>query len=65
MNCPYCNVPYTVGIFGSFFHSCKQEDLDPEQKNWQSGAIIQIGDEKMTTQEIVEMVQWVKREMKK
>jgi hypothetical protein len=54
-----------VGLLGSFLHTCKQEDLDPKQKNWQNGAIIQIGDEKITTQEIVEMVQWVKREMKK
>jgi hypothetical protein len=65
MNCPYCNVPYTVGIFGSFFHSCKQWDLDAEQKRWQSKATIQIGDEKMTIQEASEMVAWVKREMKK
>lgn len=65
MNCPYCNVPYTVGIFGSFFHSCKQEDLDLEQKSWQSRATIQIGDEKMTIQEVIEMVQWVREEMKK
>jgi len=65
MNCQYCGVPYTVGIFGSFFHTCKQEDLDLEQKSWQSRATIQIGDEKMTIQEASEMVRWVKREMKK
>jgi hypothetical protein len=65
MNCPYCNVPYTVGLLGSLFHSCKQWDLNAEQKRWQSTATITIGDEKMTIQEASEMVAWVKREMKK
>ena len=65
MNCTYCNVPYTVRVFGSFFHTCKQEDLNKEQKRWQSKATIHIGDEKMTIQEAIEMVQWVRREMKK
>jgi hypothetical protein len=54
-----------VGLLGSFFHSCKDWDLDAEQKRWQSKATIQIGDEKMTIQEASEMVAWVKREMKK
>lgn len=65
MNCPYCNVSYTATVFGGWFHTCKQEDLDKEQKRWQSKATIQIGDEKMTFQEAIEMVQWVRREMKK
>ena len=65
MNCQYCGVQYTVGIFGSFFHTCKEEDLNAEQKSWQSRATIQIGDEKMNIQETIEMVQWVRKEMKK
>jgi hypothetical protein len=65
MNCPYCKVPYTVGLLGSLFHSCKQWDLDTEQKRWQSKATIQIGNEKMTVQEAIEMIKWVKQEMKK
>jgi hypothetical protein len=65
MNCPYCNISYKRTWFITMPHRCKDEDLEAEQKRWQSKATIQIGDEKMTVQEIVEMVQWVKREMKK
>ena len=65
MNCKYCGVPYISGFLGSWFHTCKQEDLDAEQKSWKNRATIQIGDEKMTIQEAIEMVQWVRREMKK